>query len=321
MKHNHAEEMGAIMDAINVNHLVKEFKDNIAVNDINFSVKKGELFGFLGVNGAGKSTTINMLCTLYPMTSGTASLCGFDLSTKKEEIRKRIGVVFQENTLDSRLTIQENLTYRSYLYDKDTKQIKKNLATVCELLEITDLLKQRYKNLSGGQRRRCEIARALLHQPEILFLDEPTTGLDPKTRNLVWNQIKYLKEELKVTIFLTTHYMEEAAKAEHIVVIDHGKIEADASPFALKEQYSSDKLRIKSNSPEMVRETIERFGFQSILDTNCITALLPNTIAALPLLQALEGQIDAFEVLQGTMEDAFLSITEQLKKETSNENN
>lgn len=297
------------MEAIIVKDMKKQFKETTAVDNINFSVNSGELFGFLGVNGAGKSTTINMLCTLYSMTSGSAIICGNDLSTKKEEIRKHIGVVFQENTLDARLSIKENLIYRSYLYNSDSNHIKKQIENVCEILQLSDLLKKRYKELSGGQKRRCEIARALLHQPDILFLDEPTTGLDPKTRSLVWNQILYLKEELGMTIFLTTHYMEEAAKADHIVVIDRGKIVADSTPFALKEKYSCDKLRIHTQDQNSVFEIIDQYGLYSKKDINCITVHLPNTLAAIPLLQELKSYIQTYEVLQGTMEDAFLSLT------------
>lgn len=306
------------MDAIQVHHMVKQFKENYAVNDISFHVKKGELFGFLGVNGAGKSTTINILCTLYPMNLGSASICGLDLNAQKDKIRKHIGVVFQENSLDDRLSVKENLLYRSYLYSSDSNLIKKRLSNVCELLELSDLLKKRYKKLSGGQKRRCEIARALLHQPEILFLDEPTTGLDPKTRSLVWDQISYLKNELGMTIFLTTHNMEEAAKAEHIVVIDHGKIVADASPFTLKEKYSFDKLRLHTNETATVLEIVNTFGFRANIDTNCITVQLPNTLASIPLLQALENHIQAYEVLQGTMEDAFLTLTNNTNNEYKN---
>lgn len=305
------------MDMIQVNHMKKTFGNLSAVNDISFSVKQGELFGFLGVNGAGKSTTINILCTLYNMTAGDARICGYPLATEKEKIRESIGVVFQENTLDQRLTVRENLFYRSYLYDTDTKEIKKQIARISELLEIKDLMKERYSRLSGGQKRRVEIARALLHQPKILFLDEPTTGLDPKTRNLVWKQIRYLKDELNMTIFLTTHYMEEAATAEHIVVIDHGRIIADATPFQLKEQFSCDKLRIETDRKEDVYNILRTHGLSSIQETNCLTIPLPNTRMSIPVLYELQPYIKAFEVVQGTMEEAFLTITGQQNSEIS----
>ncbi|HPU63438.1 MAG TPA: ABC transporter ATP-binding protein [Mobilitalea sp.] len=178
---------------IKVEHLVKHFKNVKAVDDISFTVRKGELFGFLGINGAGKSTTINMLCTLFAPDEGKVTICGYELGKDNNAIRSRLGVVFQHNTLDDRLTVKQNLVYRAYLYEKDNKVIKKNLDMVCDTLDIGPLLDRQYRHLSGGQKRRCEIARAIMNQPEILFLDEPTTGLDPQTRRMVWNlSVKFL---------------------------------------------------------------------------------------------------------------------------------
>jgi multidrug/hemolysin transport system ATP-binding protein len=224
-------------DIIRVNHLKKVFKDIIAVDDINFRVKKGELYGFLGVNGAGKSTTINMLCTLLKSMEGDVTVCGYTLGKEDREIRIKIGIVFQDNTLDNNLTIKENLMTRAALYNKNNKSIKQNMQYVCDVLDIGDLMKRQFRKLSGGQKRRCEIAKALMNRPEILFLDEPTTGLDPQTRQSVWASIEKLRNEDKMTVFLTTHYMEEAAKAQYISIMEAGKLVAEGTPAQLKEQY------------------------------------------------------------------------------------
>ncbi|PHV69306.1 ABC transporter [Sporanaerobium hydrogeniformans] len=294
---------------IQVLNLVKSFKEVKAVDDISFEVKRGELFGFLGVNGAGKSTTINMLCTLFGSTSGQGEICGFQIGKHNKEIRRKIGVVFQGNTLDDKLTIKENLVSRAYLFENNSHKVKKDIDRVCEVLEIGELLNKRFKKLSGGQKRRCEIARALINNPEILFLDEPTTGLDPRTRQMVWKCIEYLRREYNMTIFLTTHYMEEASKAEHIAVIDKGKIVADTSPFKFKELYSTDKLRIEVKDKGGAIRVLEEHGLKYEIATNCLEIKIPNSLSSISLLQKLESYITAFEVVQGTMEDAFLNIT------------
>ncbi|MHC1748714.1 MAG: ATP-binding cassette domain-containing protein [Cellulosilyticaceae bacterium] len=294
---------------LKVNNLVKCFDGLTAVSDISFQVAKGEFFAFLGVNGAGKSTTINMLSTLLKHSSGTAEVCGYALGKHNDVIRHKIGVVFQTNTLDPNLTIKQNLTSRAYLYETNRRKVIEKVDHVCNVLEIGDLLKCRFKDLSGGQKRRCEVARSLLHSPEILFLDEPTTGLDPKTKQMVWKCLEALRKDLNTTIFLTTHYMDEAAKAEHIVVIDQGKIVADASPFKLKELYSSDKLRIEVTDEPSVLAVLHQHNLSYKRDTNCLEINLVNSLCAIPLLEKLAGAISAFEVVQGTMEDAFLNIT------------
>ena len=190
---------------IRVEGLKKYFKDVIAVDDISFQVDRGELFGFLGVNGAGKSTTINMLCTLFPPTAGRAEICGLQVGKEDEAIRRRIGVVYQNNCLDELLTVKENLFVRGSLYEKDSQKLKESVFRICEILELDDVYTRRFAKLSGGQKRRCEIARALVNTPEIMFLDEPTTGLDPATRKKVWECLARLRREDNMTIFLTTH--------------------------------------------------------------------------------------------------------------------
>lgn len=296
-------------DIIKVENISKRFGDVKAVDDISFTVKRGELFGYLGVNGAGKSTTINMLCTLYAPDSGRVEICGYELGKNNNAIRNKLGVVFQHNTLDAKLNVRQNLVSRACLYEKDANIIKKNLDIVCDTLDIGALLERQYGKLSGGQKRRCEIARAIMNQPEILFLDEPTTGLDPQTRQMVWRSVERLRKEHKMTIFLTTHYMEEAARAQSIAVIDDGKIIAYGSPTKLKEAYASDRIRVFSDRYDKVGEIADKYQMTYKEKTNHITISIPDTMSAIPILTELSPYIRSFEVVQGTMDDAFLNIT------------
>lgn len=300
---------------IQVNNLSKRFGETKAVDSISFEVKKGELFGFLGVNGAGKSTTINMLCTLIKKTSGNAKVCGFNIGDDNEHIRKKIGVVFQNNSLDDLLTVKENLISRAYLYENNSKIIKKNLNNVCEILQIGNLLNKQFKDLSGGQKRNCDIARALMHTPEILFLDEPTTGLDPKTRKNLWNSIEYLQKESNMTVFLTTHYMEEAAKANNISIMDSGKIVAQGTPFELKEEYAGDLLKVETLDNISMEKIIRASKLDCERDSNRLIIKIKNSIDSIDLLNEIKPYIKSFEVVQGTMEDAFLNITGKSLKE------
>lgn len=300
---------------IKVDNLSKMFGKTKAVDNISFEVKRGELFGFLGINGAGKSTTINMLCTLVKKTSGNATVCGFQIGKSNDEIRKKIGVVFQNNSLDGLLTVKENLISRAYLYENDSKIIKKNLDNVCEIFQIGSLLKKQFKYLSGGQKRCCDIARALMHTPEILFLDEPTTGLDPKTRKNLWQSIEYLQKETHMTVFLTTHYMEEASKARYISIIDNGNIVAQGTPFKLKEDYAVDLLKIEALNNEVVENIIKTRNLSYKNDSNRLNVKIENSVSSIELLQEIKPYIKSFEVVQGTMEDAFLNITGKSLKE------
>ena len=219
---------------IQVKGLKKYFGDVKAVDNISFEVEQGELFGFLGMNGAGKSTTINMLCTVLPPTKGEIMICGLRAGRENEQIRKQIGVVYQDHCLDGLLTVKENLFTRGALYEKNSKKLRENISKICQILELTEVYGRRVGKLSGGQKRRCEIARALVNTPKVMFLDEPTTGLDPATRKKVWQCLDSLRREEKMTIFLTTHYMEEAAKASHIAIIDGGILREYGTPFSLK---------------------------------------------------------------------------------------
>lgn len=296
---------------IKVEGLQKHFGSVKAVKGIDFQVEKGELFGFLGVNGAGKSTTINMLCTVLKPTAGKADICGLEVGKEDEEIRKKIGVVYQNNCLDDRLTVKENLLVRGALYETDRKKLTENVSRVCEILELSEVYGRKFGKLSGGWKRRCEIARALLHTPEILFLDEPTTGLDPSTRKIVWESISRLRKEENMTIFLTTHYMEEAARASHIAIIDAGEIKEYGTPFSLKEKYAKDKLKLIPK-----RETekeIEEYFIQKKIDfkkkEEFLQVGLKDSMSAVPILNAICPFIEGFEMVQGSMDDVFLNVT------------
>mgnify|MGYP000536216551 FL=1 len=296
---------------IEVSHLKKYYRDVKAVDDISFSVKKGELFGFLGVNGAGKSTTINMLCTLFPPTDGSAVILGDRLGKDDEKIKHHIGVVYQNNCLDDRLSVRENLLIRGGLYETDKAKLRKNLAHVTEILALSDVLKRPYRKLSGGQKRRAEIAAALMHAPDILFLDEPTTGLDPATRKKVWETVHDLQKEMEMTVFLTTHYMEEAARANHIAIMDHGKLISFGTPFELKDEFAKDKLRLYYK-PDKESELITRLKEQKVTyfrkDTY-ISLRIDRTMDAMRYLDEMRNDINGFEVIQGTMDDVFLNVT------------
>lgn len=296
---------------IKVTGLKKYFKEVKAVDDISFTVERGELFGFLGVNGAGKSTTINMLCTLFPPTAGKVEICGLQMGREDEEIRRRIGVVYQNNCLDERLTVKENLFVRGSLYEKSNQKLKESIFKICEILELEDVYTRRFAKLSGGQKRRCEIARALVNTPKIMFLDEPTTGLDPATRKKVWECLARLRKEDNMTIFLTTHYMEEAAKASHIAVIDAGQIKEYGTPFALKEQYAKDKLKLipKAECEEDLKNRLSGMGLTFKQKEEYLVVALPDSLSALPILDNVRPQLEGFEMMQGSMDDVFLNVT------------
>ena len=294
-------------EAIKVTNLRKYFKDIKAVDDITFSVGCGELFGFLGENGAGKTTTVNMLCTLAKPTSGEISICGHDTQKESGYVRSRIGIVFQENVLDDDLTVKDNLLSRGALYESDRTKLRKRLAEVTEILSLGDILGRRFVKLSGGQKRRCEIARALMNTPEILFLDEPTTGLDPAARKNVWETISQLREHTNMTVFLTTHYMEEASKADHIAIMNKGRIEKSGTPFELKEKYAKDKLVLIPKDTDKIGMALGELGLGFSEKAGHIEVPLESTISAIPFLDRLKELIDGFEVIQGTMDDVFLN--------------
>ena len=294
---------------IKVEGLCKDFGAVNAVKGIDFEVKKGELFGFLGINGAGKSTTINMLCTVLKPTAGNVHICGMQLGKSDDEIRKKIGVVYQNNCLDERLTVKENLFIRGALYENNQKKLSEDVARVCEVLQLEEVYNRRFGKLSGGWKRRCEIAAALMHTPEILFLDEPTTGLDPATRKDVWSVIESLRRNTGMTIFLTTHYMEEAAGANRIIIIDKGSVRAQGTPFELKEKYASDTVKIycsKENGDKNF-QTLSDQGFSVKKEEYGLSFPIKNTVDAIEPVHSLKEQITGFEVIQGNMDDVFLN--------------
>ncbi len=286
------------MNVIKVDNLTKRYGDFTAVDHVSFEVEKGTLLGFLGVNGAGKTTVINMLATLLTPDEGGAQLAGEMLGKGDMQIRKKIGIVYQQNCLDELLSVQENLMCRGIIHGATKAEAKAQCEKLSRILKLEEILKKKYKTLSGGQKRRCEIAAALMHTPEILFLDEPTTGLDPATRLDVWNTIEELQRTEKMTVFLTTHYMEEAAKADNIIIMDHGKIITQGTPFALKEKYALDKVKLyyKNGETEVIQVSA--------------------TMEALPLIQKHQGELAGFEVIQGNMDDVFLNaVGKELGKE------
>ncbi len=294
---------------IRVNGLTKKYGDYTAVNSITFDVKKGELLGFLGVNGAGKSTTINMLSTLLEADSGTAGICGFTLGKDNDEIRRRIGIVYQHNCLDDMLSVKENLICRGVLHGASASQAGKRLSELCEILNLGDILKKRYSTLSGGQKRRCEIAAALMHTPSLLFLDEPTTGLDPATRKDVWSTVDMLRKDTGMTVFLTTHYMEEAAAANRIIILEKGSIRADGTPFELKEKYASDTVKLycsDDNRPE-IRKLLSQQNIGCNNEAYGLSFTVKSTCEAIAPIYSVKELISGFEAVQGNMDDVFLN--------------
>lgn len=296
---------------IQVTNLRKKYGAFDAVKGISFSVKKGELFAFLGTNGAGKSTTIDILCTLLKKSSGEVMIDSYKLGEENNCIRKTIGVVFQESVLDERLTVYENIINRSQYYNLSKRQIQENYHFVSEYLNLDDIKAKKYGVLSGGQRRRADIARAIIHRPAILFLDEPTTGLDPQTRLFVWDAIKRLQEETNMTIFLTTHYMEEAAVADNVVVIREGNLVAEGTPNQLKASYAIDSLRLVFNDTFDPEVWLKDKSLSYELKNSTYTIRITSTLDAYDILKELEGRIESFEVIKGSMDDVFINIIEE----------
>ena len=292
-------------NAISVNNLTKKYDSFTAVNGISFEVKEGELFAFLGENGAGKSTTINMLCTILEKTSGDVRVFGHELSKEDDEIRKLIGIVFQNSVLDKKLTVGENLMTRGAYYGLNKKQIKTRLEPYMDDFEIGEIWNRKYEKLSGGQRRRVDIVRALINEPRILFLDEPTTGLDPKSRRIVWDYIRKLKDEKNLTIFLTTHYMEETADADEIKILEHGNIIASGTPAELKSRFASSKL-VWYTDRAMSKEDIIK-GYEWSYDADHYNIKFNGSITE--LLYRNSKVITDYEVIKGTMDDVFLNLT------------
>ena len=292
-------------NAISVKELKKNYKEHEAVKGISFDVKEGEFFAFLGENGAGKSTTINMLCTILSKTSGDVRIFGHELGKEDDSIRNLIGIVFQNSVLDNKLTIKENLLTRGAYYGLNKKQVLERIKPFMESFELAEIWNRRYERLSGGQRRRVDIMRALIHDPKILFLDEPTTGLDPKSRMLVWEHIRRLKEEKNLTIFLTTHYMEETSDADNVVILDKGRIIAKGTPSTLKTDYASSHLVWYVDKNEKAEEVIK--GYDWRYDSDHYNVDFKGSITE--LLYRNRDLIRDFEIKKGSMDDVFLNLT------------
>jgi multidrug/hemolysin transport system ATP-binding protein len=290
---------------IEIKNLNKSFKEVKAVNDLSFKIKEGELFAFLGVNGAGKSTTINIMCGQLEKDSGKVYINGKDIDFELDDIKKDIGVVFQNSVLDQQLTVYENLECRGSLYNILGDSIKKRIDELSELLEFKDFLYRSVNKLSGGQRRRIDIARALLHKPKILILDEPTTGLDPQTRKTLWEVISSLQKTENMTVLLTTHYMEEAVDANYVVIIDEGKICSQGTPIELKNQYTRDYITFYN----MNEEDIKKLNLEYEKISNGYRIYVEDTNKAKNLILNNPDLFNDFEITKGKMDDVFILST------------
>lgn len=292
-------------NVIEIQHLYKSFGSVKAVQDLSFRVKEGELFAFLGVNGAGKSTTINILCGQLRKDGGSVKINGFEPTENPEKVKRALGVVFQNSVLDKALTVYENLESRAALYGIHGRAFKDRLQELSGMLGFGDLLRRTVGKLSGGQRRRIDIARALLHRPDILILDEPTTGLDPQTRKTLWDVVDNLRKTENMTVFLTTHYMEEAADADYVVILDSGKIAAEGTPLTLKNTYTGDFITLYQVSEEEIRS----FGrpYEALRDGYRVP--VENTEKATQLILQHPAIFRDYEITKGKMDDVFLAVT------------
>lgn len=296
---------------IEVRDLCKSYGNIKAVKNASFSVEQGKKFAFLGPNGAGKSTTISILCTLSIPDSGNISIDGMDISDPN--IRKKIGIVFQDSLLDNDLTVRENLIFAADLYGIPKNKIPLKLEWISGIMDLSDIIDRRYGILSGGQRRRTDIARALINDPKILFLDEPSTGLDPQNRRMIWNIINDLNKKENITIFMTTHYMEEAAGMDQVVVIDHGIIVAQGTPDQLREKYTSDRIRMIPKNIDSLIAKLSTGNISYSMDGNTVVVNIADTLSSLKIINDLRDELEGFEVFMGTMDDAFINIIKEEK--------
>lgn len=305
------------MKIIEVKNLKKYFKDVKAVDDISFSVEEGELFAFLGVNGAGKSTSINIMCGSLEKDEGSIVINGHDIEKEMNYIKKDIGIVFQNSVLDKKLTAYDNLETRAIMYGMSKDEFNNRLEELIKLFDLKDILNKPLSRLSGGQKRRIDIARALVHSPKILILDEPTTGLDPSTRLMVWDVINNLRKKTNLTVFLTTHYMEEATEADNVVILDRGKIVTSGTPNELKNKYAKDFIKIYFNKNNESK-------FKKILDDNklkynkindCYEITIENVSESKELMYKFPELFEDFEIVKGKMDNVFLNVTGKNIKE------
>jgi len=290
---------------IEIKNLNKSFKDVHAVNDLSFHVKKGELFAFLGVNGAGKSTTIAIMCGTLAKDSGEVIISNKNIDKDMTDITKELGVVFQNSVLDSVLSVKDNLTSRASLYGLTKQQTEERIQELSKLLDFENLLNRTVGKLSGGQRRRIDVARALLHRPNILILDEPTTGLDPQTRKTLWEVINNLRKTEGMTVFLTTHYMEEASDADYVIILDSGKISAEGTPLKLKNAYAGDYITLYNVKENKIKD----LGYKYEVFKEGIKIFVKNTKEAKTLIVTYPDLFTDFEITKGKMDDVFLAVT------------
>ena len=290
---------------IEIKNLDKSFQDVHAVDDLSLVVKEGELFAFLGVNGAGKSTTISIMCGTLSKDGGEVIIDGMNVDHDMKNITKEIGVVYQTSALDAKLSVKDNLTSRASLYGITGKAAKERISALSEMLDFKELLPRTFEKLSGGQKRRVDVARALIHDPKILILDEPTTGLDPEARKLLWNVVTNLRKSRNMTVFLTTHYMEEAADADYVVILDKGKIAAEGTPLSLKNEYTGDFVTIYNAEEENVKAL--GLPYEKIRDAFRVS--VKDTAEARDLIIKNPALFTDFEITKGKMDDVFLSVT------------
>jgi len=294
---------------VQVERLVKKFGDFTAVDDVSFDVASQEIFGFLGPNGAGKSTTIKMLATLLRPTAGTAHLAGFDIRTQPTEVRQAIGMVFQDPSLDERLTAEENLRFHAMLYGISARVLAERMPQVLDIVGLSDRRASLVRTFSGGMKRRLEIARGLLHHPRVLFLDEPTVGLDPQTRNAIWSHVRRLRDEVGITVFMTTHYMDEAENCDRIAIIDHGRIQALDTPAELKRLVGGDSIVVAGDAglgDDLARRyavTVQQVDGQFHFQVAHGAEFVPRVVAD------FNGRISAIQVKQPSLDDVFLQLT------------
>ena len=298
-----------ISNIIEVKNFTKRYDSFVAVDNISFNVEKGTVFGFLGPNGAGKSTTINTLCTIVDKTEGSLKINGHDVTEQKSQVRNDIGIVFQESTLDSRLTVEENLKLHCDFYNVPKNEVRERIAFVLELVDLQEWRKAPVNSLSGGMKRRVEIARGLVHYPKVLFLDEPTTGLDPQTRVNTWDYINKLQKQKNITIFLTTHYMDEAEICSKVAIIDHGKIVAFDTPYNLKKQYTSTVMKIKTCENEGLAQHLKDHSTKYKFEDDLFTVYSSELNESLEIISKFKAYISDVEINKGTLNDVFLVIT------------
>ncbi len=297
------------MSIVAVTNLVKRYGDLTAVDGISFNVQEGALFAFLGPNGAGKTTTINVICTTLEKSAGDIRINGFEVGRQDDEVRRSIGVVFQHSVLDNLLTVRENLEVRASFYGIKGAELKRRISYLSEAVGLEDVIARRYGALSGGQRRRADVARALINTPKILFLDEPTTGLDPQTRLKVWSSLHEMQVREKMTVFLTTHYMEEAATADDVAIIDHGRIVAKGTPSSLKERFSKDSLLVVPRNAEAVSPILKGMGQEFTVKNDTVIMPVRDSLHALSVLKQIESHVASFEVIKGSMDTVFMNVT------------